>query len=105
MSKRTRVNLPAGTVVCPACKGTKKVTIVAQLITAKGRVPQPPVVMDCYNCSGRGYLTAADIERHKREAELWCDCKNSSGSSYQCDTPDFKHHWTCNDCGRITQIG
>jgi hypothetical protein len=94
--------------VCPSCKGTKQMTVVAQLYTDKGMVPQKPVVMDCFNCKGKGYLTDAERIQKEQEDQLWCKCKKDHGSTFvddfQSDVCD-KHHWTCNHCGKVTQVG
>jgi Fe2+ or Zn2+ uptake regulation protein len=39
-------------------------------------------------------------------SEFWCKCGNPSERvTYHADTPDAKHHWTCDDCGKVRQVG
>lgn len=55
-----------------------------------------------------GSLENAKIEK-EREAKLWCKCDNDEyGSRYINDNVSKvcdKHHWVCNKCNKITQIG
>lgn len=39
-----------------------------------------------------------------RESVEWCECDHE-GSHYVSDTPEMKHHWRCNHCNKVTQIG
>ena len=55
-----------------------------------------------------GSLENAKKEKEKEE-KLWCKCKDSSHGAYY--VPDgqnrqcHKHHWRCNHCKKIVQIG
>lgn len=64
--------------------------------------------MMCTDCNGTGYVEATMAEQKRRKAAqmaLWCRCDHSPGSRYVPDAPRMKHHWVCNACGKITQIG
>lgn len=64
------------------------------------------VEIDCVNCGGSGYLTELQAARIKAMDEIWCRCGNPSERSiYHPDVPGSKHHWTCADCGKVTQVG
>ena len=53
-------------------------------------------------------LALPDIEEPK---DFWCDCTESPGSDFHDDVYDDdgrrteKHHYTCQACGKVTQIG
>jgi len=55
-----------------------------------------------------GSLENAKKEKAKEE-KLWCKCKDSHHGAYY--VPDgqnrqcHKHHWRCNQCKKIVQIG
>jgi len=88
---------------CPTCKGAKKQTI--EVFTFGGKEKgNSSFDMECVTCQGQGHVTDQMYQDFKRSEAMWCRCKMSSGSSY---VPDgrMKHHWVCDDCGKITQIG
>ena len=44
------------------------------------------------------------------QVDKWCDCEDQNGfdtTFYDDDTHEEvkKHHWRCNKCNKITQIG
>lgn len=83
-------------------------TVTAQMVTSKGLVAQPPVVMDCFTCSGKGHLSLEEKLYLEQEKQMWCRCEKDHGSTYVDDGVSevcSKHHWTCNHCGKIQQIG
>lgn len=71
------------------------------------------VEIGCIDCDdGKKPMSepqAREFTLHKEEQhKLWCSCDNSSGASYVDDNVSKKcrkHHWTCNDCHKIVQIG
>lgn len=99
---------------CPTCNGTKKQTVIAQLYTEGGFTPQPPVIMDCFNCKGKGFLTPEEVEYKEAQKKIWCSCGVDAGVTHHEDGNDQeypggftcnKHHYSCNNCGLIQQIG
>jgi uncharacterized protein YbaR (Trm112 family) len=93
-------------VTCPDCKG--KGTL-AYTIQESGK-PERAMEMKCLTCKGAktvNSVAAEAFERMQRAMrEMWCRCGNPSGEvSYHPDAPGSKHHWTCDDCGKVTQIG
>jgi uncharacterized protein YbaR (Trm112 family) len=85
-------------IVCPTCKGTKEVTIT---VHEAGKVSKE--VLPCCLCHGAGKVT----EKFKQAMDaFWCNCGNpSEESTFHADAPGVKHHYTCNDCGKVTQVG
>lgn len=96
---------------CPCCKGSKINTLTGKTINADGTVTMhEPFVVNCYECKGVGSVTQEHADARARELAQWCTCGNPSrdvkyhpdnqrGAAYR------KHHWTCKDCGKVTQIG
>jgi hypothetical protein len=91
-----------GTVhTCIYCHGSKKMTI---MIGTAG----DSMEIGCVHCNAVGSVSATEAQQNADKAAftaLWCGCKTSSGSSYVPDCGSVKHHWTCDDCGKVTQIG
>lgn len=83
---------------CHKCKGTKKVTIKHYL---NGKL-EGSFETECFTCKGTGQITQ---KQKDAEDNFWCRCKKSSGSLYVPDSADSKHHWVCEDCGNVTQVG
>ncbi len=92
---------------CTVCKGTGKQTITAKTWVNEAHkfVDEKPVTIDCIWCKGTGRMTPEQKADIKAYDAMWCRCKKSSGSTYHPDTRRMKHHWTCNDCGKVTQVG
>ena len=96
---------------CPTCKGKGKLKVVVRVreVTPVGVTHIPPLEISCVVCEGVGKVTAAKLEAMKAEADLWCSCGNPSGNSKYHDDGDHpncsKHCWTCEDCGKILQVG
>lgn len=83
---------------CPTCKGTKKVTIT---VHEAGKVSK--MDLTCVVCHGQGKVTK---QAKKAMDDFWCKCGNPSGqSNFHDDSFGVKHHYTCNDCGKVTQVG
>lgn len=90
--------------ICPRCNGTKKIEIE---IHAHGK-PTQTMSVECITCDGSGEITDEEKKAKERFDSIQCRCGNPSGNSHY--VPDnqgriSKHHWNCNDCGGITQIG
>lgn len=70
--------------------------------------PLTSVVINVH-CHGKGTMSQVMADQMKADQDLWCECGNPSGESIfhddgmhpQCS----KHCYTCQDCGKITQIG
>lgn len=91
---------------CPTCKGSGETSLSVAVY------PKPPVLhkITCIDCKGAGLVTVSKFRRmenfRRYEAQFWCKCGNPShNTSYHKDTPKAKHHWTCDDCGKVTQVG
>lgn len=87
-------------VKCPHCENG----IMAYTVESPGK-PTEHHTMRCVTCDGAG-----TIEKSLADAmeDFWCRCGNPSGDvtlhgegSAICG----KHHYTCDDCGRIVQVG
>jgi DnaJ-class molecular chaperone len=64
--------------------------------------------LSCPTCNGTGEITQAKQEAYDFEQNMWCKCGNPSGHSKRWDDGEgiiHKHHYTCYDCGKITQVG
>lgn len=100
--------LVSSLVICPKCNGKKTWPCVARMLTEKGWEDCPVVNMPCHTCNETGLIDPVEHERKEQERKaeherFWCSCKKSSGSSYY----QFgrSHGWSCNDCGKVTQVG
>ena len=95
---------------CGTCQNGKQ-TITGTTLTDGGWKDNPPVIIDCVNCDGTGEIT----EEHKRaideEQNNWHDsdvCQEEDAHYVPDNTPSalvMKHHWVCNECRKIVQIG
>ena len=85
-------------VPCPACKGTKRITLT---VSERGK-PTTEMEINCVTCKDG---TISQVEQDVIDS-FWCKCGNPSGESdYHPDHGGMKHHYTCRDCGAITQVG
>ena len=92
--------------VCRCCKGSK-IQHLTVMIGAPGK-PDGTSTMDvpCVWCGGTGEMTPRQLAIYVGGLEIWCRCGNHSGQvTFHDDTPNSKHHWTCDDCGKVMQIG
>lgn len=86
------------TTTCPTCKGTGKGTL---RIGSMGHT----MPIDCLTCNGTGQATTEQINALNRFNAMWCRCGNPTyGKTYH-QTDDGHHWWTCDDCGKIAQLG
>ena len=103
-------------ITCPTCDGSKKQKIVAQMWNAetRGFDPQPPVYIGCVRCKGLGHIEPDQLLKEAAEDECWCKCDKDHGVTYHPDgnTNSYnggfacsKHHYSCNNCNKIVQIG
>lgn len=85
---------------CPHCKGTGKIAYTSHEF---GKVTQGELT--CVTCNGEKLVTIQKFNEYHAFQNMWCRCKESPGSNYHPDEPGSKHHWTCQKCGKVTQIG
>lgn len=95
---------------CPTCNGSGEQTIIAKMLTKKGWHNEPPVIMSCIRCDGSGKVDPIKIAKEEKASkDFWCECDNhDAGSTYVDDGVSSrcsKHHYVCNVCNKITQIG
>lgn len=90
-------------VTCKACNGKGTMTVTVRTLDE----PDVKFEAKCFGCSGTGKMTKQQLENYNWENKLWCKCENSPGSRYVPDNVGIisKHHYLCNKCNKITQIG
>lgn len=92
---------------CPTCKGKGTVTVK---VHSNFATENTSFEMDCHVCGGSGEVTEAQLKAHKAAMAMWCRCGNPSGQTQFFDDGENpsvcnKHHWVCEDCGKVTQVG
>lgn len=85
---------------CPQCKGSGKINYT---VDDGDKVIKD--TMECVTCHGKKTLTTSEFKKFHAFQNMWCRCVKSPGSTYVPDTADMKHHWVCQKCGKVTQIG
>ena len=99
---------------CPTCKGKGKQTanFCEGSFNDEGKyvvTSETPFSHTCYDCKGTGQVDTRTLNAIKKEKEMWCKCESKGGSQYVPDNTRGaavrKHHYTCRDCGKVTQIG
>ena len=101
---------------CPKCKGKGEYLFEYSETSPEGTVKKSQKSF-CHTCNGEGWITeqkgcelAQEKLRLRREIALyWCNCGNPSeevtfyddGQHPHCE----KHCYTCNDCGKLVQVG
>lgn len=91
---------------CPQCNGAKTVNISVHSSEEKPTY----FPMSCPSCDGQGVISDEQLAEIKAEQDMWCSCGNPSQNAYYVpdNTPHGKvrkHHYCCNDCHKIVQIG
>ena len=89
---------------CPTCLGSGK-----QNVSITGVTGKESMEIDCVVCKGKGVATAGQLRLLEAEKNMWCKCEKPSdtatfhddGECRQCK----KHHYHCENCGKITQVG
>lgn len=77
-------------------------------ITVASAQSERKMLLRCIHCDGAGVVEASvEQQTAAREAALaiWCRCGGRTTSHYVPDAPGCKHHWVCDDCNKVTQIG
>lgn len=93
---------------CETCNGTGKITIRSTTWNKAGEIVDvQPVTIRCYWCMGTGDLMLQDKAVAKQFNNLWCKCQGHVEAKY---VPEGQgvvnvHHWVCETCGKIVQIG
>jgi hypothetical protein len=95
-------------ITCPTCKGSGKQTITVTYIGSDEASSTSEI--NCVDCEGVGKVDQETIEAIEYEKNMWCKCGNPSGdATYHPDGERgaivHKHHWTCNDCNKVYQLG
>ena len=87
---------------CPPCHGSGEVNITVTHVRER-MVNISPIL--CYTCHGVGVLSRLDMARYHARHNMWCRCDRSPSETYHKDTPSSKHHYTCDGCGKVSQVG
>lgn len=90
---------------CGTCGGSGRQKIVAKTYTGSGWREEKPVFINCIACGAKGYQTAEEQAREQRMRDAWCSCGAKGGTTWHDWQPGQKEHATCNDCGKLTQVG
>jgi hypothetical protein len=62
----------------------------------------------CTDCKGTGKIDKKEHEFQEKTCNIWCECEDDTESYFVDNGEDsecFKHHWRCDECDKITQIG
>lgn len=95
--------------VCNKCNGTTKVTWTIEEDGVESKLD-----MDCLECNGTGEIDPDQLITQQQEDDAWCKCEEDNGVSFHDDgniqvyndvISCPKHHYSCNSCGLIVQIG
>jgi len=96
-----------GSNTCPQCKGSGEITI--QSSTYGSDEPPKLLPMGCFSCDGTGQMSSEALISRREEMDMWCKCADTDGDAYYVDDfehPELdKHHWRCNVCDGVVQIG
>lgn len=95
---------------CPLCKGKGTWECIATIIDHTGSHKAPAVNMPCHVCNSTGKVDPVKLEEdRKAEEAFWCSCGNPSGSVSFFEDGEggmcAKHHYVCDDCGKVAQVG
>lgn len=92
---------------CPTCQGSGKQSLSVKTFGSKDS--EPPMVIDCVLCHGKGVVNKSQLRLLEQEKAMWCRCeKPSEGTTFHDDgecRQCRKHHYHCENCGKITQVG
>lgn len=98
-------------IACPNCEGTGKAPIQVTNVQPGKPDSVATIRITCMTCNGKGRInrtTKADQAAAFRA--FWCQCGNKSGNvTYHADDPRSKvckkHHYTCDECQKVVQVG
>lgn len=86
---------------CPQCRGKGQITCT--VIEAGGKSSSFETA--CLTCRGEKTVTVEQQRMYRAMQNAWCKCGKDYGSDYHPDNAGMKHHYTCQKCGKITQVG
>ena len=95
---------------CPACTGGR-ITITGRMLTTEGWKDNPPIDIDCITCDGSGTIGEEHRRQLDEEQDAWHNsdiCQEEDAHYVPDNTPGAlisKHHWVCNECRKIVQVG
>ena len=101
-------------IICQTCKGTGQINLN---ICSFGEPKSSSLTqMDCRVCHGLGKFKLCEEDGQERwflseiERNMWCKCtdqfiKSTYSGNNECAGCISKHHYHCNKCNLITQIG
>lgn len=94
---------------CLVCNGRGVIEVTGVMVEAGVSRPLDPVELTCVWCNGSKVMTPAQVAEHRWYVEAWCRCGNPSGNTrfYENgeDPTFYTHHWNCEDCGKLVQVG
>lgn len=89
---------------CPNCNGVGKVDVH---IVENGK--ESRMTLDCHTCDGQKQVSEAVVQKIQEQWAMWCDCTPPSEELDFYDdgvrTDCRKHHWRCQKCQKIVQVG
>lgn len=88
---------------CPKCKGTGKLKCH---VSENGK--QFDVELNCVYCNASGTVSAEELAQIRFEENMWCRCGKSEAPIFFDDGqhPEVaKHHYRCEHCSHVVQIG
>ena len=90
---------------CVGCTGTGKMKLGTGY-SENGQLKTKYMDITCIICNGKGEISEEAVKLLERQRNMWCRCGNKSGmTTFHDDRNGVKHHWTCDDCGKVTQVG
>lgn len=106
MNNKTFIERKRKMVNCPTCCGSGIQTITVQTF---GESVKDSFETACFDCDGDGQVTRQKILEIHTQNNIWCRCKKSYSTVFmddgECDCGIHKHHYHCECCNKVTQIG
>jgi len=92
---------------CPCCVDGKQTISCSEL---GSKEPPEKIEISCYWCEGSGFVDSKTLKAINYEKNMWCKCEKPDphDTRYYKDNQHpvvSKHHWRCNKCNGVTQIG
>ncbi len=92
---------------CPTCKGTGRQTLTVRNLCDDDDTVEV-IEITCLVCRGDRTITSHQYAEIQWSKDQWCKCGEPDGARYVPDNVSDicdKHHWLCNACDKITQVG
>jgi len=106
LGKGLRFDVSRNNTPCKVCKGTGKQTTT---ITTWGSDKVEKFESNCVWCNGTGQMTEQQLGNYNYDKNMWCKCKDKTDAYYVpdgvCRCGIGKHHYHCNKCKKVTQVG